>query len=83
MSLEVRGDDGFVMEGESSISLISRPLESLMAQTIGPAHQYPDGVVLLSGTMFAPIDDRDAEGQDSLITSGDVVKISSPDLACW
>ena len=80
VGLQVFGDDGFTMDGESSIGLISRDLEDLMAQTIGPDHHYPDGVVLLSGTMFAPTDDREEEGQGFTHHRGDVVRISSPRL---
>ena len=36
---------------------------SSSAQTIGRHHQYPDGFVLFLGTMFAPVEDRDAPGR--------------------
>ena len=80
VGLEVIGDDGFTMVGESSIGLISRDLEELMSQTIGSNHQYPDGVILLSGTMFAPTKDRDEARQGFTHHLGDVVRISSPRL---
>jgi fumarylacetoacetate (FAA) hydrolase family protein len=80
VSLRVEGEDGFVLEGESSMSLISRDPEDLAGQTIGRHHQYPDGFVLYLGTMFAPIDDRDREGQGFTHKPGDVVRVSSPRL---
>src|SRR5690606_13146177 len=62
IALEVRGEDGFVLDGSSSMSRISRTPESLVAAAIGDHHQYPDGLVLYLGTMFAPIQDRDGAG---------------------
>ena len=49
-------------------------------QTIGPNHQYPDGFVLYLGTMFAPVEDRDAPGQGFTHKVGDLVTIASPKL---
>jgi fumarylacetoacetate (FAA) hydrolase family protein len=80
VSLHVIGDDGFVLEGASSISKISRDPQDLVEQTIGANHQYPDGFVLFLGTMFAPIKDRDVPGEGFTHKSGDVVTISSPRL---
>ena len=80
IELEVVGEDGFVMKGSSSLDQISRALEELVEATIGGHHQYPDGVVVMSGTMFAPIDDRDEAGKGFTHHLGDVVKISSPRL---
>jgi fumarylacetoacetate (FAA) hydrolase family protein len=77
--LEVEGTDGFVMTGESSMSLISRDPEELVRQTLS-AHQYPDGFALYLGTMFAPIDDRDAPGKGFTHKIGDRVRVSSERL---
>ena len=77
--LEVEGTDGFVMTGESSMSLISRDPEELVRQTLS-AHQYPDGFALYLGTMFAPIDDRDAPGKGFTHKIGDRVRVSSEKL---
>lgn len=77
--LEVEGTDGFVMTGESSMSLISRDPEDLVSQTLS-AHQYPDGFALYLGTMFAPIDDRDAPGKGFTHKIGDRVRVSSEKL---
>ncbi len=51
-----------------------------MASTIGPHHQYPDGLVLYLGTMFAPVEDRGAKGQGFTHRVGDIVSISTPAL---
>lgn len=80
VSLEVIGEDGFVLKGESSMSLISRDPVELVGQTLGKHHQYPDGFVLYLGTMFAPIKDRDAPGGGFTHKPGDRVRVSSPRL---
>lgn len=80
IALNVEGDDGFVLEGESSIAEISRDLAELVAATINDSHQYPDGFVLFSGTMFAPTKDRDTPGQGFTHKPGDLVTISSSRL---
>ena len=49
--LNIQGEDGFELDGLSSMSKISRSPESLVAQTIGPNHQYPDGLMLFLGTI--------------------------------
>lgn len=77
--LEVEGTDGFMMTGESSMSLISRDPEELVRQTRS-SHQYPDGFALYLGTMFAPIDDRDAPGKGFTHKIGDRVRVSSEKL---
>ncbi|MBX9617141.1 MAG: fumarylacetoacetate hydrolase family protein [Caulobacteraceae bacterium] len=80
ISLEVRGTDNFVMSGSSSMSLISRDPLELIGQTVGAAHQYPDGFALYLGTMFAPIQDRDAPGQGFTHHPGDRVRVASDRL---
>jgi fumarylacetoacetate (FAA) hydrolase family protein len=78
VSLRVEGDDGFVMEGSSSMAQISRDPADLVAQTIGGNHQYPDGLVLFLGTMFAPVKDRGAEGKGFTHHVGDITSVSTP-----
>jgi fumarylacetoacetate (FAA) hydrolase family protein len=78
--LSVEGEDGYRLEGGSSISRISRDPTDLVAQMIGPHHQYPDGVVLFLGTMFAPVADRDAVGRGFTHKPGDIVKVSAKRL---
>lgn len=80
VALTVRGDDGFVLEGSSSMRRISRDPADLAAATINDNHAYPDGFVLMLGTMFAPIEDRDAEGEGFTHHEGDVVTIATPKL---
>ena len=80
VGLMVKGQDGFVLEGHSSISKISRDPTDLVAQTIGPVHQYPDGFALFLGTMFAPVKDRDARGQGFTHKRDDIVTIAAPEL---
>jgi fumarylacetoacetate (FAA) hydrolase family protein len=80
VTLTVEGEDGFRLEGSSSIAKISRDPEDLVAQMIGPHHQYPDGAVLFLGTMFAPVEDREAPGKGFTHKTGDVVTISAPQL---
>jgi fumarylacetoacetate (FAA) hydrolase family protein len=80
LAMTVTGEDGFVLEGNSSISKISRDPEDLIAQTIGPIHQYPDGFALFLGTMFAPVKDRDVQGQGFTHKRNDVVTIQAPKL---
>lgn len=90
VALEVRGPEdympggyvpgGYVLHGSSAMSQISRDPADLVAHAIGPTHQYPDGFVLFLGTMFAPIEDRDAPGQGFTHKQGDIVTIASPKL---
>ena len=80
LSLTVEGEDGFVLEGHSSMTRISRDPADIVAQTIGRHHQYPDGFVLFLGTLFAPIQDRDTPGQGFTHKVGDRVTIAEAEL---
>ena len=80
LTLTVKGPDGYVLNGSSSMKEISRDPLDLVAQTIGKHHQYPDGFVLFMGTLFAPVEDRDVPGQGFTHKIGDVVTISNPEL---
>ncbi len=80
LTLRVEGSDGFVMTGHSSMAEISRDPADLVAQTRGRHHQYPDGFLLYLGTLFAPVQDRDAPGQGFTHHPGDVVTIAAPGL---
>ena len=80
VNLTVEGDDGFVLKGSSSMAKISRDPLDLVSQAIGPNHQYPDGFMLFCGTMFAPVQDRDAPGAGFTHKIGDRVTISSERL---
>ncbi len=80
LRLDVVGQDGFTLEGHSSMSQISRDPTELVQQTIGAHHQYPDGFMLFLGTMFAPVKDRDGENQGFTHHIGDRVQISEQAL---
>ena len=80
VGLKVTGEDGFVLEGHSSMSQISRTPESLVAAAVGRHHQYPDGFVLYLGTMFAPVKDRGGVGKGFTHKPNDIVTISAPKL---
>jgi fumarylacetoacetate (FAA) hydrolase family protein len=78
--LEITGEEGFRLEGSSSMSQISRDPTELVGQTIGKHHCYPDGFALFLGTMFAPIVDRGAPGQGFTHRTGDIVRVSAEKL---
>jgi fumarylacetoacetate (FAA) hydrolase family protein len=78
--LEVRGEDGYSLEGRNSIARISRPFEELIGAAHGNHHQYPDGFVLFTGTLFAPTQDRDQPGLGFTHKPGDTVTIRSEHL---
>ena len=80
LSLLVEGQDGFVLRGRSSMAQISRDPEDLVAQTIGRHHQYPDGLMLFLGTLFAPTEDRGEPGAGFTHHLGDVVTIEAKGL---
>ncbi|MER6992309.1 fumarylacetoacetate hydrolase family protein [Saccharopolyspora hirsuta] len=78
--LEVIGEDGFVLAGASSMREISRDPVELSRAALGAHHQYPDGLILYTGTLFAPTEDRGAPGAGFTHRTGDVVRISTPEL---
>ncbi len=80
LRLDVEGCDGFHLTGASSMAEISRDPLELVRQTHNRSHQYPDGLALFTGTMFAPIEDRGAPGMGFTHKLGDVVRIVSPRL---
>ncbi len=81
LALTVTGAaDDYVLRGASSMGEISRDPEELVRQAMGPNHQYPDGIVLFLGTLFAPTEDRDVPGQGFTHKRGDTVEISSAAL---
>ena len=80
IALRVEGPDGFVLDGMSSITKISRDPLDLVSQAIGANHQYPDGFALFLGTMFAPTKDRHGPGLGFTHVVGDVVTIATPSL---
>ncbi len=80
VSLKVEGEDGFLLEGSSSMAAISRSPEELVAAALGPHHQYPDGLALYLGTMFVPSTDRGEAGKGFTHKTGDMVTVSTETL---
>ncbi len=80
VGLSVEGEDGFTLEGKSSMQEIARDPADLVGELIGKTHQYPDGAVLYLGTMFAPTKDRGTKGQGFTHKPGDIVTIHAPAL---
>ena len=80
ISLVIEGEDGFRLEGGSSMRRISRDPADLAAQLVGPNHDYPDGAALFLGTMYAPVADRDAPGKGFTHKPDDVVAVSADKL---
>jgi len=80
VSLTVEGPDQFSLSEVSLMKHISRDVEELVSHAMGPHHQYPDGLALFTGTLFAPVQDRGEDGLGFTHKIGDVVRISSPAL---
>ena len=79
VALRIEGRDGYVLDGASSMSQISRDPLELVRQALSE-HQYPDGFVLFLGTLFAPTKDRDEPHRGFTHKVGDTVSISAPGL---
>jgi fumarylacetoacetate (FAA) hydrolase family protein len=80
LALHMKGPDGFAFTGRSSMAEISRDPLEIVEHTIGPNHQYPDGLLLFLGTMFAPTLDRFAPGEGFTHVVGDIVTVTTPKL---
>ncbi len=80
VELEVTGPDQFRLRGASDLSKISRDPTDLVRQAMGGTHQYPDGMVLMTGTLFAPTQPRTPGGTGFTHVVGDLVSIRSPKL---
>jgi fumarylacetoacetate (FAA) hydrolase family protein len=80
VALKVSGPDGFTFTASSSMSQISRDPLELVEHAMGRHHQYPDGMMVFLGTMFAPTIDRFAPGQGFTHAVGDIVTVSTPAL---
>jgi fumarylacetoacetate (FAA) hydrolase family protein len=80
VGLKVLGADGFSFTAGSSMSQISRDPADLVEHAMGRHHQYPDGMMLYLGTMFAPTLDRFAPGQGFTHAVGDIVEVATPSL---
>lgn len=80
VALSIKGNDGFELKDGSSMREISRDILELVQHAAGDNHQYPDGFVLFTGTLFSPTKDRGAVGMGFTHKIGDVVCISSPEI---
>src|SRR5262245_57848015 len=80
VDLEVTGPDQFRLRGSSDLSKISRDPTDLVRHAMGDNHQYPDGMALMTGTLFAPTEQRKPGGHGFTHMVGDVVSIRSPKL---
>jgi len=81
LDLKIDGPEGYELVGRSSMDQISRDPLELIRQAMSE-HHYPDGFVLMLGTLFAPTQDRDTPGRGFTHKVGDVVKVSTPKLGC-
>ncbi len=79
ITLRIDGEDGYALDGHSSMREISRDPLDLVGQALSE-HHYPDGFVLFLGTLFAPTQDRDEPGRGFTHKVGDVVSIANPRL---
>jgi fumarylacetoacetate (FAA) hydrolase family protein len=79
VTLRIEGEDGYTLDGTSSMREISRDPADLARQAMSE-HQYPDGYVLFLGTLFAPTQDRDEPGRGFTHKAGDTVTIASARL---
>jgi fumarylacetoacetate (FAA) hydrolase family protein len=79
VDLLIEGEDGYVLNGHSSMREISRDPVDLVTQAMSE-HHYPDGYILFLGTLFAPTQDRDEPGRGFTHKVGDMVSISTPKL---
>jgi len=80
IALHINGPGGFEFTARSSMAQISRDPLEIVEHTIGPHHQYPDGLMLFLGTMFAPTIDRFAAGKGFTHVVGDIVIVATPKL---
>jgi len=78
--LTIEGEDGYRLEGVSSMTEISRDVADLAAQTLNETHQYPDGALLFTGTMYVPVEDREQPGAGFTHKTDDTVRIASAKL---
>jgi fumarylacetoacetate (FAA) hydrolase family protein len=79
LDLNITGPEGYVLKGRSTMSEISRDPLELIAQAMSE-HHYPDGFILMLGTLFAPTQDRDVKGRGFTHKVGDRVSITSERL---
>ena len=79
IALTIEGADGYRLDGASTMREISRDPEELLGQALSE-HDYPDGLVVVCGTLCAPTQDRDEPGGGFTHKPGDIVTIASDRL---
>lgn len=80
VSLTIESEDEYVLKDKSPMTKISRDILDLVNQAMNEHHQYPDGMALFTGTLFAPTQDRDQQGEGFTHKIGDIVSIEAPKL---
>ena len=80
MEMTISGQDNFDLTAVCSMDEISRDPADMVKQTIGRHHQYPEGLMLYLGSMFAPTKDRGSKGDGFTHKTGDIVTISAAEL---
>lgn len=78
LTLTIEGSDGFRLTETHDMATMSRDVTEVTAQCIGPHNQYPDGLLLFTGTSVAPAADRDGPGKGFTHHVGDLVTIATP-----
>ncbi len=78
LTLTIQGGDGFYLTETHDMAEMSRDVTDVTAQCIGPHNQYPDGLLLFTGTSVAPAADRDGPSKGFTHHVGDIVTISTP-----
>lgn len=80
LKIRVEGQDRYYLETSGDVSGITRSFENLVSQVMGQFHNYPDGLMLFTGTMWVPVDDRFGDGRGFSHKNGDYVTISADRL---
>lgn len=80
IEMTISGQDDFDLTAVCSMDEISRDPADMVKQTIGRHHQYPEGLMLYLGSMFAPTKDRGSKGDGFTHHTGDIVTISAAEL---
>lgn len=80
LTFSIEAADSYTLGGTGNIADITRDLTDLVEQVMGRHHQYPDGLMLFTGTMWVPQDDRLGIGQGFGHRDGDWVSIQASRL---
>jgi fumarylacetoacetate (FAA) hydrolase family protein len=80
LELTIEGEDGFRLAETHDMAEMSRDVTDVVSQCLGPHNQYPDGLLLFTGTSVAPAQDRDGPGKGFTHHVGDIVTIGTPRL---